>query len=143
MTFDGDPKLYQTGDGADLVIQDGQPVMDEGLENAVTLSLFCVASEWWGNAIADDTGETGSELESLNRRTLTVKTMQDAEAVARDALAWMIDQGIAKTITVTGTMPAVGMLGLTIAIEQPDGNIQTLKYSINWATMAARVGAAA
>lgn len=140
MTYDGDPKITGAGD-YDLEIVDGQPIMDEGLENAVTLSLFC-SSDWWGNAIAGDVGATGSVFESLLSRTLTNKTRQDAEAVARSALAWLVDQGIAESVDAVATVPAIGMLGLTITIKQPSRTI-SFRYSINWATMSVRVGAAA
>jgi phage gp46-like protein len=140
MSFDGDPKIIGAGD-CDLQIIDGQPVMDAGLENAVTLSLFC-SSNWWGNAIAGDYGATGSVFEDILAGPLTAKTILDAEAAARTSLAWLIDQGIAKLVDAAATIPAVGMLGLAITIEQPDRSIQ-IRYSINWQTMAVSAGAAA
>lgn len=137
---EGDPKLYDAGDSTDLSIVNGQPVMDEGLENAVYLSLF-TGPLWWGDAVSETSEQYGSLLESVLTRTLTNQTRLDAEQYARDALAWLVSEGVAKAVTVTGTIPAVGLLGLTIAIEQPDQTI-TIKYQINWRTMAVRVGAA-
>lgn len=140
MNIEGDPKLYDTGDGADLLIQDGQPDMDEGLENAVYLSLF-TPSLWWGNAVAAEAERYASRLEEIQRRTLTNQTRLDAEQYARDALAWMVPEGVAKRVTVAATIPAVGFLGLTVTIEQPD-RTSTVRYQISWTTMAVRVGAA-
>lgn len=140
MTFDGDPKLYDIGDGCDLLIQDGQPVMDDGLENAAYLSLFTSAG-WWGNTVSTDSERADSELETIIRRTLNNATRLAAEEYARRALAWMKTEGVAKSVTVTATIPAIGFLGLTIVIEQP-ARTTTVRYQINWQTLAVRVGAA-
>jgi phage gp46-like protein len=141
MTYDGDPKLYETGAGADLSITEGQPVMDAGLENAVYLSIFG-GSSWWGNAISRGAEKFTSQFESVNRRTLTNATRLDAEQYAKDALAWLVTEGVAKRVTVAASMPGVGLLGLAITIEQPDRAI-TVRYSINWATFSVQAGVAA
>lgn len=137
--YDGDPKLYDTGDGANLLITDGQPFMDEGLENAVFISLFS-SSNWWGNSVSSKSEKMESIFETVLTRTLTNQTRLDAEEFARAALSWMTSDGVADKITVTATIPSVGFLGLVIKIEQPS-KTSTIKYSINWATMAVRVGA--
>lgn len=137
--YDGDPRLIETDSGADLSISNGQPVMDEGLENAVYLSLFSNPT-WWGNIIAADGSERyESQLESLYRRTLTNQTRLDAEKYASDALAWMKTDGIADKITVSAIILGVNMLGLHIKIEQPGVTREPIKYLLNWATMEARV----
>lgn len=135
MLLDGDPKITST---YDLSISGGQPVMDEGLENAVHLSLF-TAPSWWGNIIAADASERyESKLESLYRRTLTNQTRLDAEKYASDALAWMKTEGIADKITITASIVSIGMLGLVIEIVQPARTV-TIRYQMSWATMEARV----
>lgn len=135
---DGDPKLYESGAGPDLSIVNGQPVMDEGLENAVYLSLFSGPS-WWGNILAPDASERyESKLESLYRRTLTNHTRLDAEKYATDALAWMKTEGIVDKITVTAVIIGINLLGLHISIDQPARSVE-IRYQLNWATMEARV----
>ena len=135
---DGDPRLIETGAGADLNIVNGQPEMDEGLENAVHLSLFS-ASSWWGNIIAADQSDRyESKLESLFRRTLTNQTRLDAEKYAADALAWMKTVGAVAKITPTAVILGVNLLGLHIELTEP-ARVYTIRYSINWATMEARV----
>lgn len=135
MVTDGDPKLYLAGCCNDLHVTDGQPVMDSGLENAVLLSLFTPAG-WWGNAISPPSGKFTSQLQTVARRTLNNKTRLDAEAYARDALAWMIADGAAKSITVESTLPAVNILGLIITITKPDNTLA--RYTVNWDTLEAR-----
>ena len=135
MLLDGDPKITPTHD---LSISGGQPVMDEGLENAVYLSLFSGPS-WWGNILAAASSERyESKIESLYRRTLTNQTRLDAEKYVADALAWMKTEGIADKITVTSSIVSIGMLGLVIEIVQPARTV-TIRYQMSWATMEARV----
>jgi len=136
---EGDPKIFDTGDGVELSIIGGQPEMDDGLENAVFLSLF-TSPGWWGNILSEPAEKSASRLETALRRTLTNQTRLDVEQYAREALAWMVAEGIAKKITVSATIPEVGLCLVIIKIDQPD-RVDTIRYNINWATMAARVGA--
>jgi phage gp46-like protein len=137
--FDGDPRLFETGNGADLHISAGQPEMDAGLENAVYISLFS-SKDWWGNLVSTGSEKLESNLETLSSAKLTNATRQSAEEFAREALAWLLADGVASKITPVATIPAVGFLGLEIKIEQP-GRTSVVRYSINWAEFAVRMGA--
>lgn len=136
MSLEGDPRLYSTGSGSDIVVANGQPEMDEGLENAVYISLFS-SPGWWGNEVSSEAEKLGSEFETIARRTLTNAARIDAEEYARGALAWMLDAGAASLIEVSATIPSVGMLGLEILIARPAGDV-VLRYEVNWQTMEAR-----
>lgn len=138
LACEGDPKIYNTGDGAEILVTNGQPTMDEGLENSAYLSLFS-SSGWWGNILASDSEKFNSDFETISRRTLTNQTRLDAEEFAKSALSWMISEGMAKEIKVTASIPAVGFLGLVIEITQPE-KTNTIKYQINWQTMAINRG---
>jgi len=141
MVFDGDPKLYSTGDAFDLAIEAGQPDMDEGLENAVTMSLFS-SGPYWGNVFARDEAERlGSDFEALFLRPLTSRTRLDAEAAVKAALAWMVGSGLAKAVSVEASLPSVGWLALAITLQQPAADTR-IRYSINWEAMAVRLAGA-
>jgi len=139
VVYDGDPRIIYSSGNVDLSIIGGQPEMDEGLENSVTSSLF-FDSDWWGNApsIVDESGPVGSKFIELTTKNLTNKTRQDAEAIGNNALAWMVANGIAESATVEASIPAIGMLGITVTIVQPSRTI-TIRYQLNWSTMEARV----
>jgi phage gp46-like protein len=138
LVTDGDPKLFETGSGEDLSIVGGQSVMDEGLENAVYLSLFTPPG-WWGNILSTSPSDRyESRIPELFRRTLTNQVRIDAEKYAADALAWMITERIADKITPTATILSVGVLGLAIKIEQP-GREVIVRYQLSWAAMEVRV----
>jgi len=72
--FEGDPKLYLTPDGADMRYEGGQPVMEQGLENQIFLSLF-TREGWCGNVFLQQENRVGSDFEatcagSINRTKL-------------------------------------------------------------------------
>ena len=138
MNYEGDVKLIQTDDGGDIEFIAGQPVMDQGLETAVYISLF--SSDWWGNAISEQNEKLESKLEDIYNRNLSNKTRLDAEEYVRKALEWMIRLGIAKRIDVSASLPTPGWLGLEITIIEPNGSEQNLRYSINWAKQRVTMG---
>jgi len=140
VVVDGDVRLTPTADGGTITLINGQPDMDQGLETAVYLSLFS-GPGWWGNLASALDEQVGSTLEDMLSRTLTNQTRLDAEEAARQALAWMTRSGVASKITVAATLPALGWLALQITIEQPGTDPQVLRYQINWAAQAARMGA--
>lgn len=136
---DGDLKLYNVGIGSDCDIVNGQPVLDEGLENAVYMSLFS-SPGWWGNALIDESEQHISTLENIiDEQPLTNETRLNIEEAARNALAWMISDGIAQNIEVSATIPAIGRADLVIEIFQPER--VEFKYNLNWSAMRRRVGA--
>lgn len=135
--YDGDPILIDAGDGGDLLIVNGQPEMDDGLQNAVFLSLF-TDNAWWANSILPDNEQATSELSTLDRSVLTNKTRLDAEEYARQALSWMVSDGLASKISVSAEIVAIGVLGLIITIDQP-GKQSTVRYKINWENMAVQI----
>lgn len=137
MGYEGDPKLFPYGDACDLEVVNGQPIMDDGLENAVFLSIFTTA-QWWGNSVADTDEERYlSRFNELQRRTLTDATLLDAEEYARAALAWLVTARIAASVSVVASILSPGFLGLEVTIARPDRS-QTIRYSVNWDTMEAR-----
>jgi len=138
MNYEGDVKLVQTDDGGDIEFVAGQPVMDQGLETAVYISLF--SGDWWGNTISEQNEKLNSELEELYNRNLSNQTRLDAEEYVRKALEWMISLGIAKRIDVSASLPTPGWLGLEITIIEPNGSEQNLRYSINWAKQRVTMG---
>ncbi len=140
MNYDGDVKLYPTEDGGQIILKNGQPYMDDGLETAAYISLF--SGGYWGNAISERDEKLESKLESLYSQTLTNQTRLDAEQYALQALAWMERQGIAAKIEAEASIPRTGILGSIIRITQPDSTITELKYQINWANQQISMGAA-
>lgn len=127
---------------ADLALtSDGWELQGEtGLETAVIISLF--TDRWateeelpagerdrrgsWQDAVDDDGDETGSLIWLLEREKATDENVVKLEHYASEALAWMIEDGVAKAVDVEAERDGE-CLGATIAITRPDGS--RLEYS--------------
>ena len=101
----------QTGD----IARNGKNLLDDPtLETAVLISLFCrrlaepddilptttsPREGWWADQyseIADD--RWGSRLWLLNRAKPTQETLTQAQEYAIEALAWLVEDGVAKSV---------------------------------------------
>lgn len=77
---------------------------------------------WWGDSypsIADD--RIGSRLWLLRRVKLTTDTRRDAEFYAREALAWLIDDGEVVEIDILSEQTAVNRLDLRVILTIDTG----------------------
>lgn len=128
----------------DLALENGDLKQDEGFETAVSISLFTdrrVTEEdlaegdtekrgWWGDTIPEvDQDQIGSKLWLLEREKTTEETRVKAEGYCREALAWMIEDGVATTIQVAGAYIVRGKLALDLRIFRPEGET---RFSVLW-----------
>jgi phage gp46-like protein len=118
---------------------------DEGLETAVILSLFTDRRlpdgrapndgtndprGWWGDIGDDDGVQIGSHLWLLWREKVLPQTVANAITYCREALQWMIDDGIAVSVDVIGERAGLYQISIGIAILRPTG--ETLRYAYLW-----------
>lgn len=115
------------------VDSNGFIALDGGLETPVFVSLFTDRRArridrsvdrrgWWGDVHAETEGdEIGSYLWLLQRENLTPATIRRAQLYAEQALAWLIADGLAKTVTVVASSPRKEILLLRVDITRPDG----------------------
>ena len=119
-------------------------ISGEDLETAVLISLFtdrlAETSDlipdgttdrrgWWGDAGQDY--PIGSRLWLLTRAKQIPQTLLDAQGYCSEALQWMIDDGVAASITVACSFPSTGTLGVVINLFENSGN-QIAKYQWAW-----------
>ena len=134
--FEGDPKLILTAEGADLVYRDGQPVMDQGLENNALIALF-TAPGWVGNTLLPLDQQIGSDFEAKARGTLTLSKLADIENAAALALAsdvQKITNNVAQVINPTGNR-----LDMALRLAPPGEDVDLLLTSrngLNWRAQA-------
>lgn len=127
----GDLKLIPSTDGARLDFSGGQPLMDQGLETCVYISLFC--ADWWGNATVEPKDRQASRVpEVAASATITNQSRVALEQAARDTLQWMIVAGIAASVTPSVQITSANTATLTVAIEQPNAPREVLRYQVNW-----------
>lgn len=121
---------------------------DSGLETAVIISLFtdrrAEADDilpdgsddrrgYWGDQYAEVEGDLlGSRLWLLDREKQLPGVVQRAKQYAEEALAWLVEDGVAAKVIVTAEIPRPGMLGLVIEIHKPDGQQLGFRFSNLW-----------
>jgi phage gp46-like protein len=124
---------------------------DPGLETAVIISLFTdnragendelPATEtdrrgWWGNDLEGE--EIGSRLWLLFRQKQMQSVVRRAEEYAQAALKWLIEDKVARTVKVTGSIPRAGWLHLQIDITRITGQMVGFRYEYNWQAQKAK-----
>ncbi|NBB51510.1 hypothetical protein GVN24_24805 [Rhizobium sp. CRIBSB] len=122
---------------ADLDILGGGLATDAGLRTAVMVSLFTDRRArpddalpdsggrrgWWGDVAPRVTGDqTGSRLWLLAREKITSGTLSRAGEYAREALAWLIEDGIAAAVEAIAEAQG-DRLALAVTVTRPDGAV--------------------
>lgn len=117
---------------------------DEGLETAVTISLFtdqrAESGElpfpytdkrgWWADPLSEvDKDQIGSKLWLVERGKRTNVDLTRIVAYAKEALDWMVEDGVASDIEVSGAFES-NQTVLRIQISKP-GNLEE-RYSVLW-----------
>lgn len=115
----------------------------DGLENLILTSLFIDARAdedevpspndrrgFIGDEILGIT--LGSKLWLLDR----AKNMQEARVLAEqyvdNALQWMIDDGIFKSVETTALKQGTNRIRISSKLEAPDGDIEEFTFSVQW-----------
>lgn len=76
---------------------------------------------WWADPYADERGyKIGSKLWLLGRSKTTRATLNKARIYSRDALQWMIDDGIVEEIEVEVERQENGRCAFRVEIPKPD-----------------------
>lgn len=115
---------------------------EESLVTAMILSLMCdrtaQASEveaggdrrgWWADAFAEDGDRFGSRLWLLEREKQTEQTLQRARSYIREALYWLLDDGLATAMSVVVFVPHRGWLIAQVQLTL-DGDSR--RYRFEW-----------
>lgn len=140
------------GEKFDFKIENNDIKTDDGLRSAVIISLFTdrragaeeVPAEdpdrrgWWGDMVPELKGDQiGSKLWLLAREKQTEETRKRFQEYAQEALAWMIEDNLAQSVTVEAEWISQGFLALKVSIQQPKGTV-AFKFKINWAAELSR-----
>ncbi|WP_207458661.1 phage GP46 family protein [Azospirillum sp. SYSU D00513] len=133
------------------VVIDGRPlsldlVQGDPLARAVIMSLFtwrrALPSDalpadqrhgWWGDTYPTAQGDRiGSRLWLLSREKLVPDTINRAREYAEEALAWLIEDGVAIRVEVTAERMGLDGLALSCRIWRADGTATALRFSDVW-----------
>ncbi len=118
--FEGDVKIYP-----EIVWTNGQPEMDSGIGSAVYISLF--TDKGW---FADPS--LGSNLHKLDDRLLTNQTRLDYIEGVKKALDWLLEDGVAESIEVSGEIQSPFLLAVLITITEPGKAAEVIRYTASW-----------
>lgn len=92
---------------------------------------------WWGDSFPTQANDRiGSRLWLLRRRTLTADTERDAQAFAREALAWMLEDGRVTAVGVTTTR-GVDRLAMRVVLTLRDGRTIDVPFENLWVVINA------
>jgi phage gp46-like protein len=139
----------------DLKVLNGDLQTDEGLETAVLISLFTDkrASNddpildpnhpedkrgWWGDQLEpfEEGDEIGSKIWLLSRSKTEKSIYLGLETYIRDALEWMVKDGVILKIEIAierqNPLPENNTLAFEIKLYKIDGREIALNYSYQW-----------
>jgi len=137
----------------DWVLASGDLQTGQDLETACLVSLFTdklatpdfVPTDgtsdrrgWWADPYNEQ--PLGSNLWQLERAKKTRDTLGLARRYAQDALAWLVEDGVASSVVVDtrwlGNPTGSTMLGIAVAITKPDGSMTRFVYGWTWENLA-------
>lgn len=118
----------------DITLANNDIVLDNGLETAVLISLFTDAPDgkrggYWGDTL--DARPMGSLLWTYKRGKITDATLPDIKATCAQALQWMIDDGVAESVTVSVTRTGLYSVQIVVNIARPGTKIPA-EYTYLW-----------
>jgi len=134
----------------DWIMAGAQLASGDDLQTAVLISLFtdrlAAADDeipdgtqnrrgWWADQQPDGNVDLiGSRLWLIDRRVSpTTKTLNDAQNYAKEALQWLIDDGVAASIDVAASWNAPNFLALVVTINQTDGTKPvSFRFQLLW-----------
>lgn len=131
----------------DLQIENWDIKLDDGLESAILVSLFTDARVeldelddekddrrgFWGDAVDNAAGEvTGSKLWLLDRAKTINENLEIAKEAVEEALQWLVDDGVADSVTVTTEYVNQYTMKIGIVVARPTGPEFVRKYDYVW-----------
>lgn len=122
----------------------GDLVSGDDLQTAIIISLFTdrVARDdddidgddrrgWWGDA--DEENDIGSRLWLLRRQKLTQAVAQKAEDYSREALRWLVTDGVVSSFSVATQIVYPRRLNMVIRYQRPgNGNDTDMRFFWVW-----------
>lgn len=130
----------------DISLDKQDIVRDDGIRTAVVISLFTdkrVLSDevteqdpdqrgWWGDMFTDvDQDQIGSRLWLLQRAKQTNETLARAKEYAEEALAWLIEDGVAASVDVAVEYLERGWMQISVNVKRPRSTL-SFRYEFNW-----------
>ncbi len=144
-----DIALIQQADGTfDLALDGPDLATDDGLHTAAILSLFGDARAhadddipdgtadrrgYWADTYAEIAGDVwGSRQWLLGREKQIPATLARAREYAEEALRWLVDDGVARSVSATASVLRPGVLALEITIARANDAVARYRFETFW-----------
>ena len=120
-------------------------LVSDGLENAIAISIGTFSRSkklngaanvkpsnggWWGDSL-DKNGALGGHIHECVGM-LGERLCRDVESAAKDALNWMLADGVASDVSCSAEVVNEKFLDLSVVISKPSGNFEKFKYEKAW-----------
>lgn len=131
----GDIFLFPILDGTgNIKIVDGEPIMDQGFETAVYISLEGDNGEgWFGNEYLEESQKIVSSFAAFRKGApLTSASILTAEELIASDLQWLINEDAATDVNVSITIISRNMIEVNIEILIDDVKVPLSPYQLNW-----------
>lgn len=131
----------------DLAMAGADLATDDGLRTAVLISLFTDARAqaddvlpaetddrrgWWGDFAPEVEGDRiGSRLWLLVREKRTPDLLVRAREYAEEALAWLVEDGVAAAVAVEAMLYGSAGVALGVTITRPGGPARS-RFDFVW-----------
>lgn len=92
---------------------------------------------WWGDGL-DAVGvgrRLGSRLWLLSREKQLKEVINRAKEYAQEALVWLVEDGVARSVTVDAQIVQTGLLGLTVEVDREEAAPQRYRFEFAWANL--------
>jgi phage gp46-like protein len=135
----GRPITDQDGGLINAVLAPGIPTSSE-IATAVLISLFSDGLASGDDDLPDNTGdrrgwwggEIGSKLWLRQRAKKTDDLLKTVQDDAAQALAWMIEDGVAGEVTTAAEFQAPNVLALSVVIRRAGSSDLSLRFANLW-----------
>lgn len=129
----------QAGVGDWAIRTAGLSAQDD-LYTAVLISLFTDAEAGDDDLIPDGTSDPrgwwaepiGSKLWLMVRKKATPALLAIAKTYCEEALAWIVEDGVAASIEILTEFTRPGLLGIEVILRRSDGTRRALRFSRLW-----------
>lgn len=88
---------------------------------------------WWGDSYADIAGDQiGSRLWLLSRSKLTQDTLARAREYVEESLAWLLEDRIARDVSVDVGKSGIDTMVITVVVTKPDDDELNIRLTAVW-----------
>jgi len=130
----GDILLFNTEDGGEIKVVNGEPVMDGGFESAIYLSLFQGdGKSHWMEEYQNESEKSRSEgINFIEGNNKTISNINRAIILFQKDLQWLIDKEIADIIDIDFDDVSIIRSKFTINILKNGNTVSKIEFQVNW-----------